>query len=92
MPLHFFRITDCDGCSSEHPAEISDNISAWTETAMVFGDLARGLDRYLKENAEWQLELLGAGKEPLYRIRLVSETCDAVASTDRLTAGSGNVS
>jgi hypothetical protein len=92
MPLHFFRITNCDGGITEHPAEISANDSAWTETTMVFRDLARGCERSLKENAEWRLELLGSCKEPLYRIRLIAETCEAVASAACLTSDSSKVS
>jgi hypothetical protein len=33
--------------------------------------------RHLKENAEWQMELLDETKKPVFRIRLVAETQDA---------------
>jgi hypothetical protein len=92
MSRHFFRITNCDGGTIEHPAEILEGHSAGTETAMVFVDLSRSCQRLLKENAEWRLELLGSQKEPLYRIRLIAETCEAVASTACLTADPGAAS
>lgn len=81
MRHHYFRITNCDGGTIEHLAEIADMESAWTETTKVFGDLARGCG--LRENAEWRIELLGPGKQPLYRIRLLAETCEAAASACR---------
>jgi hypothetical protein len=30
--------------------------------------------RHLKENAEWQMELLDESKKPVFRIRLVAES------------------
>jgi hypothetical protein len=35
-----------------------------------------GVSRNLKENGEWQVELLDASKKPVFRIRLVAETLD----------------
>ncbi|EJN14481.1 hypothetical protein PMI42_01951 [Bradyrhizobium sp. YR681] len=84
MPNHYFRITNCDGGTIEYLAEIADVESAWTETTKVFGDLARGCG--LKENAEWRIELLGPARQPLYRIRLLAETCETVATMACLAA------
>jgi hypothetical protein len=42
----------------------------------VCGDLIGGAARDLKQNAEWQVELLDQSKEPVFRIRLVAETLD----------------
>jgi hypothetical protein len=39
----------------------------------------RSRSRNLKQNAEWQMELLDESKRPLYRIRLVAETLDQQA-------------
>jgi hypothetical protein len=39
-------------------------------------DMAGGILRKLTENAEWQLELLDESREPVFRIRIVSESLD----------------
>jgi hypothetical protein len=36
--------------------------------------MAGGISRKLKENAEWQMELLDESKKPLFRIRIVGES------------------
>jgi hypothetical protein len=40
----------------------------------VCANLVGGISRSLKQNAEWQLELLDEARKPVFRIRLVSET------------------
>ncbi|MBR0972997.1 MULTISPECIES: DUF6894 family protein [Bradyrhizobium] len=87
MPDHYFRITRCDGGTVEHLAEIADHKSAWTETTRVFGDLAR--DCILEKNAEWRIELLGPRREPIYRIRLLAETCEGPAAVSCRAADTG---
>jgi hypothetical protein len=42
----------------------------------VCGDLIGSILRSLKQNAEWQMELLDESKKTLFRIRLVGETLD----------------
>jgi hypothetical protein len=42
----------------------------------VCGDLVGSISRNLKQNAEWQMELLDESKKPLFRIHLVAETPD----------------
>lgn len=73
MPLYFFRIpngpNDCG-------AEFADRDTAWKELTGVCGDMVGGISRNLKENGEWQMELLDASKQPVFRIRLVAETLD----------------
>ena len=86
MRHHYFRITNCDGGTIEHLAEIADMESAWTETTKVFGDLARGCG--LKEKGGLRIELLGPGKQALYRVPPAGETCEAAASACR-TADKG---
>jgi hypothetical protein len=36
--------------------------------------LLGSISRSLKQNAEWQMELLDEGKKPVFRIRLVAES------------------
>ena len=40
----------------------------------VSGNLLGSLSRSLKQNAEWQMELLDEARKPVFRIRLVSES------------------
>jgi len=72
MPLFFFRIPNAGDCA----AEFADRDAAWKELTGVCGDMVGGISRKLKENGEWQMELLDASKKPVFRIRLVAETLD----------------
>ena len=77
MPLYFFCISNSrDAGSSDCGAEFADRDAAWKELTGVCGDMIGGISRKLKENAEWQMELLDASKKPVFRIRLVAETLD----------------
>ena len=38
------------------------------------GDLLGGISRSLKQNTEWQMEMLDEAKNPVFRIRLVAES------------------
>ena len=40
----------------------------------VCANLVGGIARNLKQNAEWQMELLDESKTPVFRIRLTAET------------------
>jgi len=40
----------------------------------ICGNLLGSLSRGLKQNAEWQMELLDEAKKPVFRIRLVAES------------------
>ena len=62
--------------SSDCGAEFADRDAAWKELTGVCGDMVGGISRKLKENGEWQMELLDASKKPVFRIRLVAETLD----------------
>ena len=75
MPLYFFRIRNGRySGASDHGAELADRDAAWKELTRVCGDVVGGISRKLKENSEWQMELLDESKKPVFRIRLVAET------------------
>jgi hypothetical protein len=77
MPLFFFRIPNGQYAgSSDCGAEFADRDAAWKELTSVCGDMVGGISRKLKENDEWQMELLDASKKPVFRIRLIAETLD----------------
>lgn len=77
MPLYFFCVPNGRYAgSSDCGAEFADRDAAWKEPTGVCGDMVGGISRKLKENGEWQMELLDASKKPIFRIRLVAETLD----------------
>jgi hypothetical protein len=77
MPQFFFRIPNGQYAgSSDCGAEFADRDAAWKELTSVCGDMVGGISRKLKENDEWQMELLDASKKPVFRIRLIAETLD----------------
>jgi hypothetical protein len=40
----------------------------------VCADLVAGISRSMKQNAEWRMEMLDEGRNPVFRIRLMAET------------------
>jgi hypothetical protein len=77
MPLYFFRIRNGEySGASEQGIELPDRVAAWKELTSVCGDMVGGISRKLKENSEWQMELLDESKKPVFRIRLVGEPLD----------------
>jgi hypothetical protein len=54
--------------------ELSNQDAAWQELTNVCGDLVGSISRNLKQNNEWQMELLDESKKPIFRVRLVGET------------------
>ncbi|MDB5611664.1 MAG: hypothetical protein JWP25_8564 [Bradyrhizobium sp.] len=75
MPLYFFRIRNGRySGAADHGTELPDREAAWNELTSVCGDLAGSISRKLKQNAEWQMELLDESKRPVFRIRLIGET------------------
>lgn len=75
MPLYFFRISHGHYASaSDQGAEFDSREAAWSEMTKVCGNLLGSLARSLKQNAEWQMELLDEAKKPVFRIRLVAES------------------
>ena len=77
MPLFYFRIRAGEFSGASDTAfEFADRDAAWLETTKVCGDLVGSISRHLKQNAEWQTELLDESKKPLFRICLVAATLD----------------
>ncbi len=77
MPLYFFRISNGSySGSSEQGTEFADRDAAWKEMTSVCAGMAAGISRKLKENSEWQMELLDESKQPVFRIRIVAESLD----------------
>lgn len=75
MPLFFFSVEHDSGPSiCNDGAEFSDREAAWKELTRVFSEMVVGVSRKLGENSSWQMELLDASRQPIFRIRLVAET------------------
>lgn len=74
MPLYFFRIRNGPySGASDQAIEVADSAAAWKELTSVCGDIVGGISRKLKQDSEWQMELLDESKRPVFRIRLVAE-------------------
>jgi uncharacterized protein DUF6894 len=74
MSLYFFRISQGRySGAADQPYEFASRESAWNELTAVCSDLIGGISRSLQQGAEWQMELLDEAKQPIFRIRLVSE-------------------
>ena len=72
MPLNFFRIRN-----SRFPiAKLADRTATWKELTSVSDDMVGCMARNPRENAEWQMELLGDSRTPIFRIRPVAKTPD----------------
>jgi hypothetical protein len=77
MPLFYFRIQSGRfSGASETTFDLADRGAAWDEMTKVCGDLIGSITRNLKQDTEWQMELLDASKKPVFRICLVAETVD----------------
>ena len=75
MPLYFFRISHGQYAgASDQGAEFASREAAWSEMTKVCGNLLGSLSRSLKQNTEWQMEMLDEAKKPVFRIRLVAES------------------
>jgi hypothetical protein len=75
MSLYFFRVSHGRySGASDQGSEFESREAAWAEMTKVCGDLVRDISRKLKQNADWQMELLDEARKPVFRIRLVSET------------------
>lgn len=74
MSLYFFRISQGRySGSADQPYEFANRETAWNELTAVCSDLIGGISKSLQQGAEWQMELLDEAKQPVFRIRLVSE-------------------
>jgi hypothetical protein len=75
MPLYFFRIRHGRySGASDQGSEFESHEAAWAEMTKVCADLLGGISRNLKQNANWQMEMLDEGRKPVFRIRLMAET------------------
>jgi hypothetical protein len=75
MPLYFFRISHGPFAgASDQGSEFESHAAAWAEMTKVSGNLLGSIARSLKQNAEWQMELLDEAKKPVFRIRLIAES------------------
>ncbi len=81
MPLYFFRIRNGRySGASDQGTELADRDAAWNELTSVCADIVGGISRKLKEDSEWEMELLDESKRPVFRIRLVAESLDKAFS------------
>ena len=77
MPLYFFSIRNGNYSGvSDQGTDFADRDAAWKELTSVCGEMVGGISRKLKENAEWEMQLLDETRKPVFRIRLVAETLD----------------
>ena len=75
MPLYFFRISHGHYAgASDQGTEFESREAAWSEMTKVSGNLLGTISRGLKQNAQWQMELLDETRKPVFRISLVAET------------------
>ena len=75
MPLYFFRINNGEySGAGDHGTEFADLGAAWKELTAVCGDMVGGISRKLKQDTEWQMELLDESQKPVFRIRIVAES------------------
>ena len=75
MPLYFFRISHgCYAGASDQGSEFESREAAWAGMTKVCGNLLGSISRSLKQNAEWQMELLDETRKPVFRIRLLAES------------------
>ena len=75
MSLYYFRISHGRySGAADLGSEFESREAAWAEMTKVCANLVGGISRSLKQNAEWQMELLDETKKPVFRIRLIAET------------------
>jgi hypothetical protein len=75
MPLYFFRISHGHYAGeSDQGSEFESREAAWTEMTQICGNLVGSISRNLRQNAEWQMEMLDETKQPVFRIRLIGES------------------
>ena len=75
MPMYFFRISSGRYAgASDQGSEFETREAAWAEMTKVCANLLGSISRTLKQDAEWQMELLDETRKPVFRIRLVAES------------------
>ena len=86
MSQYFFRISNGRYAgASDQGSEFESRDAAWAEMTKVCGNLLGSISRSMKQDAEWQMEMLDESKKPVFRIRLVSESVgrELESSADR---------
>ena len=77
MSLYYFRISHGRySGAADLGSEFEDREAAWAEMTKVCAGLVAGISRSLRQNAEWQMELLDEARKPVFRIRLTAESLD----------------
>ena len=90
MPLYFFSVSNGSYSSaSDCGDEFVDRDAAWKELTRVCGDMVGGISRRLKEDGEWQMELLDEWKKPVFRIRSPGCGNAGLGSSDSAPAPGG---
>jgi hypothetical protein len=80
MSQYFFRISHGQYAgASDQGAEFESREAAWAEMTKVCGNLLGTISRSLKQDADWQMELLDETRQPVFRIRLVAESARKAA-------------
>jgi len=75
MSMYFFRISHGRySGASDQGSEFESPEDAWAEMTEVCANLLGGISRSLKQNSEWQMEMLDEARRPVFRIRLLGET------------------
>ena len=75
MSQYFFRLSHGRySGASDQGSEFESREAAWSEMTKVCANLLGGISRSLKQNGDWQMDLLDEAKKPVFRIRLVAET------------------
>ena len=75
MSMYFFRISHGRySGAADQGSEFASPEDAWAEMTKVCANLLGGISRSLKQNSEWQMEMLDETRKPVFRIRLVGET------------------
>jgi len=86
MPLFFFRIRNGRySGASDSGMELADRDAAWRELTSVCADIVSGISRKLKQNSQWEMELLDESRRPVFRIRLVAESLDKALAAKATT-------
>ena len=75
MSLFYFRISHGHySGAADLGSEFESRDAAWADMTKVCANLVGGISRSLKQNSEWQMELLDETKKPVFRIRLIAES------------------
>ena len=75
MSLYFFRISHGRySGASDQGSEFESREATWADMTKVCANLLGGISRCMKQNAEWQMEMLDEAKKPVFRVRLMAET------------------